>query len=432
MHGEVEAASINPWAAGAVLVVFILLSALFSGSETAMTAASRARMHALEKQGDPRAATVNRLLAGRDRLIGAMLLGNTLFNIGASAFLTAVLMAMVGEKGAIYATAAMTVLLLIFAEVLPKTVALNYPDRMSLIVARIVAFFVAIFGPFLFAVEHLVRGTLYLFGLRLDEKHALLSPEEELKSAVDLMHREGGVARADRDMFGGLLDLKELTVSDIMVHRTKMTALDADAPVAEIVREVVALPFTRVPLWRGSADNIVGVLHAKDLLRALSDANGDASKIQLQPIIHEPWFVPETTTLEAQLQAFRKRKTHSALVVDAYGDVQGLVTLEDILEEIVGDIRDEHDVAFVGVRRQADGSVIVDGSAPIRDLNRVMAWDLPDEEATTIAGLVIHEARAIPEQGQKFTFHGFRFEVLRKQRNRITLLRLTPEPKAEG
>jgi Mg2+/Co2+ transporter CorB len=211
-----------------------------------------------------------------------------------------------------------------------------------------------------------------------------------------------------------------------------MLALDADMPTQEILREVVAAPYTRLPLWRGKADNIVGVLHAKDLLRALSDAGGDVEKVKLESIALEAWFVPDTTTLEDQLQAFRKRKTHFALVVDEYGDVQGLVTLEDILEEIVGDIRDEHDVAVTGVRRQADGSVIVEGSAPIRDLNRVMAWDLPDEEATTIAGLVIHEARAIPEQGQKFAFHGFRFEVLRKQRNRITLLRLTPAQEKKG
>jgi Mg2+/Co2+ transporter CorB len=276
-----------------------------------------------------------------------------------------------------------------------------------------------------------VRGALYLCGLRLGEAHPLLTPEEELKSAVDLMHKEGGVARADRDMFGGLLDLKELAVSDVMVHRTKMLALDADLPTQDIVREVVASPYTRLPLWRGEPDNIVGILHAKDLLRAFSEAEGDAEKVKLESIALEAWFVPDTTTLEDQLQAFRKRKTHVALVVDEYGDVQGLVTLEDILEEIVGDIRDEHDVAQIGVRRQPDGSVIVDGSAPIRDLNRVMDWRLPDDEATTIAGLVIHEARAIPEQGQKFAFHGFRFEVLRKQRNRITLLRLTPTPEGE-
>ena len=276
MHGASGVSSMNIWIAGAILFFCIVASALFSGTETAMTAASRARMHALEKQGDQRAAIVNRLLASRDRLIGAMLLGNTLFNIGSSALLTTVLVAMVGESGALYATAAMTVLLLVFAEVLPKTIAINYPDQTSLIVSRVCSFFVTLFGPVLYAVEKVVRGALYLCGLRLDEKHPLLSPQEELKSAVDLMHKEGGVARADRDMFGGLLDLKELAVSDVMVHRTKMVALDADAPLADLVREVVASPYTRVPLWRGTADNIIGVLHAKDLLRAMSSANGDA------------------------------------------------------------------------------------------------------------------------------------------------------------
>ncbi len=282
MHGEGGDLPVSIWVAAAILVFCVLMSALFSGSETAMTAASRARMHALEKQGDPRAAIVIRMLGGRDRLLGAMLLGNTLFNIGASAYLTTVLVTLVGDKGAIYATAVMTVVLLIFAEVLPKTVAINYPDRMSLLVARTISVFVALFGPILFGVEKIVRGALYLMGLRLGQAQALLTPEEELKSAVDLMHKEGGVARSDRDMFGGLLDLKELTVSDVMVHRTKMLALDADLPTAEILREVVASPYTRLPLWREKADNIVGVLHAKDLLRALSEAGGDPNRINLE------------------------------------------------------------------------------------------------------------------------------------------------------
>jgi len=432
MHGEDGVLPVNIWSAAAVLIFCILMSAFFSASETAVTAASRARMHALEKQGDSRAKTINRLLIHRDRLIGAMLLGNTMFNIGASAFLTTVLVSLVGDRGAIYATATMTVVLLIFAEVLPKTVAITYPDRLALVLARVVSIFVVIFGPILYAVEKIVRGALLLFGLKLGEAQDMLTPQEELMSAVDLMHREGDVARSDRDMFGGLLDLKELTVSDVMVHRTKMAALDADLPPPEILREIVASPYTRLPLWREHADNIIGVLHAKDFLRALAEAGGDTAKVKLETITLEAWFVPDTTSLEDQLQEFRKRKTHFALVVDEYGDVQGLVTLEDILEEIVGDIRDEHDVAVTGVRRQPDGSVIVEGSAPIRDLNRVMAWDLPDDEATTIAGLVIHEARAIPVQGQKFAFHGFRFEVLRKQRNRLTLLRLSPAPETEA
>jgi Mg2+/Co2+ transporter CorB len=318
------------------------------------------------------------------------------------------------------------VLLLVFAEVMPKTVAINYPDQWSLFVSKIMAFFVAIFGPILVGVEYVVRGALRVGGLKLGVHRSILSGREELKSAVDLLHREGGVDRADRDMFGGVLDLAELTVADVMVHRTRMRSINADLPPRELVAEVLASPFTRLPLWRERPDNIVGVLHAKDLLRALFAAHGDFDALRIDDIALDAWFVPDTTALEDQLQAFLRRKTHFALVVDEYGEVQGLVTLEDILEEIVGDISDEHDLAVQGVRQNGDGSVTVDGAVPIRDLNRVMDWHLPDEEATTIAGLVIHAARAIPEAGQVFTFYGFRFEVLRKTRNRITALRISP------
>ena len=418
---------VDVWLAIATILLCVALSAFFSASETALTTASRARMHALEKNGDRRAALVNRLLASRARLIGTTLLGNTLVNIGASAVTTSILVALAGERGALYATGLMTVLLLVFAEVMPKTVAINYPDRTSLLVARAISFFVAIFGPVLIGVEALVRGFLKVVGVDTSRRQSILSGHEELKSAVDLLHREGGVGRSDRDMFGGLLDLRDLEVSDVMVHRTKMLALNADLPSQDLIGEVVAAPYSRLPLWRGQPENIVGVLHAKDLLRALDAAGGEVKDFKVESIALEPWFVPETTPVQDQLQAFLKRKTHFALVVDEYGVVMGLVTLEDILEEIVGDIADEHDLIVQGVRLMSDGSVIVDGSVPIRDLNRAMAWDLPDEEATTIAGLVINDARAIPEPGQVFAFHNFRFEVLRKTRNRITSLKIMPE-----
>jgi len=227
-------------------------------------------------------------------------------------------------------------------------------------------------------------------------------------------------------MFGGILDLEDLEVSDVMIHRTKMRTISADLSSEEIVREILSSPYTRLPLWSGTPENIVGVLHAKDLLRALDAVKGDAASLDVKAIALEPWFVPDTTSLPDQLKAFLTRKTHFALVVDEYGEVMGLVTLEDILEEIVGDIKDEHDVSVQGVRPHPDGSVSVDGSVPVRDLNRAMDWALPDEEATTIAGLVIHEAQIIPDAGQIFTFHGYRFQVLRKSRNRITALRITP------
>ncbi len=418
------------WVDLLIVVLCILLSAFFAGSETALTAASHGRMHTLEKEGDRRAAAVNRLLRQRNRMIAALLLGNTLVTIGSSAFTTSVLNSLVGENGAVYATIIMTALLLVFAEVLPKTLAINYPDAMSLRVAKIITPFVSVFGPVLAAVEFIVRTVLSLVGVDIGHGRTILSPYEELKGAVDIMHEEGNVERSARDMFGGVLDLQVLHVADVMIHRTKMRTIDADLPPVQIVREVLSSPFTRMPLWRERPDNFVGVLHSKDLLRALDAAGGDASKIDIDEVMFAPWFVPEATTLEDQLEAFLKRKTHFALVVDEYGEVMGLVTLEDILEEIVGDIRDEHDLAVQGVRPQPDGSVLVDGSAPVRDLNRVMAWDLPDEEATTIAGLVIHEAGAIPEAGQIFTFHGFRFEVMRRVRNRITALKVTPQEAA--
>ena len=283
-----------------------------------------------------------------------------------------VLTVIAGENGAVYATILMTVLLLVFAEVLPKTLAINYPDAMSLRVVRFITPFVSIFGPLLAAVEWIVRSVLRLVGVELGHGRTMLSPYEELKGAVDILHEEGNVERSARDMFGGLLDLQVLHVADVMIHRTKMRTIDADLPPVQIVREVLSSPFTRMPLWRERPDNFVGVLHSKDLLRALDAAGGDASKINIDEVMFAPWFVPEATTLEDQLEAFLKRKTHFALVVDEYGEVMGLVTLEDILEEIVGDIRDEHDLAVQGVRPQPDGSVLVDGSVPVRDLNRVM------------------------------------------------------------
>ena len=418
--------SAEDWLAVLAVFVCLLLAAFFAGSETALTASSRARMARLEKQGNRQAAIVNRLLATRERLIGALLLGNNAVTIAASALATSVLVVWFGDVGVVYATVVMTVLVVVFAEVLPKTAAFNAPDRIALIVAAPMHAVVRLFGPLLAGIEAIALWTLRAFGMRFGENVSILSAHDELRGAVDLLHREGGVEKHDRDMFGGVLDLRELEVSDVMRHRTNTVMLNADDPPEQNLRAVLAAPVTRLPVWSGSPENIVGVLHAKDLLRALQAEEGDVSKIDVLAIAAEPWFVPDTTPLGEQLKAFRRRKTPLALVVDEYGQVMGLVTLEDILEEIVGDITDEHDVVVSGVRPQPSGAVNVDGSVPIRDLNRVMDWNLPDEEATTIAGLVIHEARSIPEAGQTFTFHGFRFQVLRRNRNRITALRITP------
>ena len=410
---------------GAILGL-LLASAFFSGSETALTAASPAKMHALEQDGSRRARVVNYLLTVRERFIGAILLGNTLANVAASALATSLFLSLFGEQGVAYATVVMTVIVVLFAEVLPKTYAIVNADRMALVVAPAVRFVVALFAPVTNAIQFLVRHTLRLLGASISDEAEVLSAHEELRGTIELIHKEGGVVKLDRDMLGGVLDLRELTVSDIMVHRTKIDAIDAELPTEKIIDLALKSAHTRLPLWRGEREEIVGILHAKTLLRALRDAKGDVSKLDIMKLATPPWFVPDTTTLKDQLNAFLKRKSHFAIVVDEYGEVMGLVTLEDIIEEIVGDITDEMDIASIAARPQADGSIIVEGSVPLRDLNRLMDWELPHEEATTVAGLVLHEAQTIPDAGQAFTFHGFRFEVLRRQRNRLTSIRVIP------
>ncbi|WP_192356715.1 HlyC/CorC family transporter [Mesorhizobium mediterraneum] len=267
---------------------------------------------------------------------------------------------------------------------------------------------------------------LAAFGYQLQRIEPQHSNHDESRGAVDDFRRDGQVVREDRARIGRLSDLDELEVSDVMVHRTNMRSVNADNPPEAVVREILQSPHTRMPLWKGSLDNIVGVLHAKDLLRALNDVGNDFSQIDVMKIASKPWFVPDTTTLQEQLNAFLRRKAHFAIVVDEYGEVEGLVTLEDIIEEIVGEIADEHDIDMQGVKQEADGSVVVDGTVSIRDLNRALDWNLPDEEATTIAGLVIHETQLIPDEKQAFTFHGKRFVVMKRDKNRIARLRIRP------
>jgi Mg2+/Co2+ transporter CorB len=414
------------WLTIAVIVLLVVLSFLFSGTETGMTAVSRARLHSLAAGGDARAALVERLVERKDRLVGALLIGNNLVNILASALATSLLLSIFGEAGVIYATIAMTVTLVIFSEILPKSWALSKPEQFALAVSPFARLVVFLFGHLSSAANWVVRGLLAAFGISLSRDEPMLSAHEELRGTVAVLHREGSVVKQDRDRVGGLLDLHELEVSDIMVHRTNMRSVNADEPPESVVREILGSPHTRMPVWRGTADNIVGVIHAKDLLRALADVGNDFGRIDIAKIANKPWFVPDTTTLQEQLSAFLRRKSHFAIVVDEYGEVEGLVTLEDIIEEIVGEIADEHDIDVQGVKQEADGSVVVDGTVPIRDLNRALDWNLPDDEATTIAGLVIHETQTIPDEKQAFTFHGKRFVVLRRERNRIVRLRIRP------
>lgn len=410
------------------IVVLLALSAFFSASETALTAASRPLMHQLESDGHRRAGIVNRLLDRKDRLLGAILLGNTLVNILASSIATSVLVASYGEAGVAYATVVMTVVVLMFGEILPKTYAIHNASRLAQWLARPVQLVVTLLAPLVHAIQLVLNGILRLFGAKFDARADLASAMTELRGAIE-MHTTEEV-RHERAMLRSILDLDDVTVSEIMIHRKNTAMIDAGQTPGRIVDAVLESPYTRIPLWQEDQDNIIGVINAKVLLRAVRAHPGDIEKLDIPSLASPPWFIPESTSLLEQLQAFRDRREHFALVVDEYGALMGVVTLEDILEEIVGEISDEHDVTVSGVRPQADGSYIMNGDVTIRDLNRQFEWRLPDEEASTLAGLVLHESRQIPEAGQAFLFHGFRFEVMRRQRNQLALIRVTP-PKTD-
>lgn len=403
----------------------LVMSAFCSGSETALTAVSRPLMHQMEQDGSRRATQVNRLIAARDRLIGALLLGNNLVNILASSLATSTLMALFGEAGIVYATAGMTVVVVLFGEVLPKTYAIYHANKVALLVAPPVRVLVVLLSPAVRAIEMTTRLIFRLFGATYATEASIETAMMELRGAIEV-HASEEEVEEERKMLRSILDLDDVVVSDVMTHRKSAATIDAGLPAAEIVDQILKSPYTRLPLWRDNPDNIIGVVHAKDVLRAISGLDGDKDKLDVAELASPPWFIPDSTTLLEQLTAFRKRREHFALVVDEYGALLGIVTLEDILEEIVGDISDEHDIAVAGVRPQSNGSYVVDGTVTIRDLNREFDWRLPDEEAATIAGLLLHESRQIPNAGQVFRFFGFRFEVLRRHRNQITLIRLTP------
>lgn len=410
------------------IVGLLVLSALFSGSETALTASNQARIHHLLRKGNKRARAVTRLMETREQLIGAILLGNNLVNILASALATSILIGFFGDIGVAIATVVMTTLVLIFSEILPKTYALSNADRVALGVAPVIRILVAFFSPITRALNLVVGATLRLFGAGAGSPK-VVTASEEIRSTIALRAQEGEVVKHERDMLGSVLDLTDVQVDEVMVHRRNMFAVNADDATSSLVEQILSSPYTRVPVWRDDPDNIVGIVHVKDLLKALHVHRGPLDDLDVTPVVGEPWFVPETTSLRQQLNAFRRRRAHVALVVDEYGTLMGLVTLEDILEEIVGDIADEHDVPAPTVRALGDGSYIVEGGTTIRDLNRLFDWNLPDEEAATVAGLVIYNARVIPEAGQMFTFHDFRFEVLQRRRNQIVSLRVTPPTK---
>jgi Mg2+/Co2+ transporter CorB len=422
------------WASAGIILLLLVLSGFFSGSETALTAASRGKLRAQADKGSGGAARALKITEDNERLIGSVLLGNNLVNILAASLATTMFTRVFGESGVAMATLVMTLLVLVFAEVLPKTYAITNSERAAALVSRPISLVVLVFSPVVSAVRLFVRGVLRAFGVQIDPDSNILAVREEIAGALQLGHSEGVVEKEDRDRILGALDLRERFVEEIMLHRSGIEMIDAASDPQEILQQCLQSNHTRLPVFRDDPENIVGVIHAKDLLRAMHRIIGDGEasaanlmKFDVASVAMKPYFVPETSTLDEQMRQFLRRRTHFALVVDEYGSLQGLITLEDILEEIVGEITDEFDPdAEHPLKPGEDGHYYVDGAMTIRDLNRATDWTLPDEEANTVAGLVIHEAQMIPTPGQVFSFHGFRFEVMAKDGNRITQLKIRP------
>ncbi len=422
------------WISCGIIALLLLLSAFFSGSETALTAASRGKLRAQADKGSRGARAALKITEDTERLIGSVLLGNNLVNILAASLATALFTRTFGQSGVALATLVMTFLVLIFAEVLPKTYAIINSEKAAAWVAPVISVIVTVFAPVVGLVRMLVRGLLRLFGVQIEADSQMLAVREEIAGAIQLGHSEGVVEKEDRDRILGALDLSDRTVEEIMLHRSDIEMINANDDPETILKQCLQSAHTRLPVFRDEAENIVGIVHAKDLLRAIYEQiggpDGDASalkRFRITDVTVPPYFVPETTPLDDQMHEFLRLRSHFALVVDEYGSLQGLITLEDILEEIVGEITDEFDPdADQIVTRTEDGQYQVDGAMTIRDLNRAKDWSLPDDEANTVAGLVIHEAQMIPTVGQVFSFHNFRFEVMARDGNRITGLKIRP------
>jgi magnesium and cobalt exporter, CNNM family len=422
------------WISSGAIVLLLVLSAFFSGSETALTAASRGKLRAQADKGSRGARAALKITEDNERLIGSVLLGNNLVNILAASLATAMFTRMFGQNGVAMATLVMTFLVLIFAEVLPKTYAIINSEKAAAWVAPVIGVVVTVFAPVVGAVRMLVRALLRLFGVQIEADSQMLAVREEIAGALQLGHSEGVVEKEDRDRILGALDLSDRAVEEIMLHRSDIEMIDANDDPEAILKQCLQSAHTRLPVFRDEAENIVGIVHAKDLSRAMYEqiggSGGDASalkRFRITDVAVPPYFVPETTPLDDQMREFLRLRSHFGLVVDEYGSLQGLITLEDILEEIVGEIADEFDTDAEGLQvRTEDGQFLVDGAMTIRDLNRANDWSLPDDEANTVAGLVIHEAQMIPTVGQVFSFHNFRFEVMEREGNRVTRLKIRP------
>ena len=404
-----------------VIFILLILSFLFSGAEISLTSVSPSRIHKLKLEGNKRAKVIERLLSKKELTVGTILLSNTVINITCSALFTAIFINLFGNESIFISTTIMTFCILLFCEVLPKTYAIQNPEKFASFSAYFISFFVKIFSPLTLGVQFIVNLILKLF--RLHKNRETISAADAMRSMIALHRSERTMMQQDLNMLNSILDLAETEISQIMTHRKNLFSLDIDQDKGRLINRILTSSHSRIPLWREEPEKIVGVIHIKDLINALREKDNKIEEVDITKVMSKPCFLPESTPLSVQLHNFRKNRKHLAFVVDEYGSLQGIVTLEDILEEIVGDISDEHDLINESfVKKISDNVYHIKGESNIRDINRQMNWDLPNEDATTLSGMIMNEIERIPDEGEEFFMYGFRFKVLKTDKNIITIV----------
>lgn len=412
-----------------LLFFLLVFSFYFSGTETAVTAVSKSQLYDLEKKGNWCARKVNELKKDSSLLLGTLLFGNNIVNIALTALSTSLMIDVFGDRyGVLIATFGVSFIVLVFSEILPKTYAINNALSFSLKSIPILNVMVICFSPFVNALNGLSKIIIRFLPNSDQNRITADVVKAEIRGTL-LIPTDDVSINQEKGMLKSVLDLSDVTVEDIMIHRSQLVSLNASLPLPEIFDFVSRSPFSRIPLWKGTPENIVGILHAKALLKLMNAYYGGRVKVSVSDYLTKPWFVLNTTSLLDQLHAFKKKREHFALVVDEYGVIEGLVTLEDILEEIVGDISDENDSleqSVLQVMQTDTGGYRVDGNATIRDINRHFKWELSDEHAATLAGYILYEIERIPIVGETFVINGFSFTIVQKEKNKLSVIDILP------
>lgn len=405
------------------IFVLIIISAIFAAAETSITAASRPKAHRLKNAGNRKAKILEKLLQNREKVISTMLAGNNAVNILASALATSLLIKFFGEAGLIYSTITMTILILIFSEIAPKTLALKAPDSIALFLSPLINFIVKLLFPFTYVAQKIVDTLIKLLSVK-SYKKSENSELDEIRDTVAFKAKEGSIFKYDKDLLGGVLDLSDTEISEIMVHRKNIESINADLPISEILKQALTSEYTRLPLWRGNKENIIAILNVRKFLKALYAKKDAIENFDLNLVVSEPWFIPSTNSLRTQLFAFRKKRKRFALVIDEYGLLLGLVTLEDILEEIVGEIKEKNRIQD-NITKITENTYQVSGKTLVRDVNKRLDWSIaPLDEAYNLSTFIISHLDRVPDEKEHFVIDDYYFEILKKKNQDLLLIKV--------